>query len=427
MDRTMLDATQHQILELLPQTHSQLARLRAIIDAGAYPTVTVIGKYNHGKSRLLNELMGEDFFAVADKRETTTQTAHIQHDIRWLDAPGLDADVATRDDQHADDAIWHKADVRLFVHSLREGELDPHEVALFQSLSQDKKQTGRQTLLVLTQVDQIPDPEVLQGIVHCIQEQIPDGNGLSVSATRHRQGLEKSKPLLVQRSGIPELQQALHETLQHVPEIRIHEKQQIFSSLNAQLNALQHTAQTILEQQTSLQQQQREHFDRDLNTVLRKVCEDLAPVLEVGDVDHSLEPDSFANMYKITAGKRDRNRIQVAYSQACIAINSHLIRYGVVGLPEAQKTNVRSIDSVIIAVLGVSVKLRKELRQMFFDASSLNRMRQAFAHYFELSSDRQDLKTYIAQLEQQLEAIQQTLIALQDLEHLSQHKEGVIS
>ncbi|WP_404989833.1 GTPase [Caballeronia sp. LZ029] len=34
------------------------------------PIVTVIGKYNHGKSRLLNELIGQEAFAVADRRET---------------------------------------------------------------------------------------------------------------------------------------------------------------------------------------------------------------------------------------------------------------------------------------------------------------------------------------------------------------------
>ena len=32
------------------------------------PIVTVIGKYNHGKSRLLNELIGQEAFAVADRR-----------------------------------------------------------------------------------------------------------------------------------------------------------------------------------------------------------------------------------------------------------------------------------------------------------------------------------------------------------------------
>ena len=416
MDLEFFDTATQQILTVIPERALQLSRFRAILQAGTLPTVTVIGKYNHGKSRLLNELIGEDIFSVADKRETTTLSEHLQQQVRWLDAPGLDADVAAIDDQHAQDAIWTKADIRLFVHSVREGEFDPNEVALFQQLEQDTAKTQRQTLLVLTQIDQIADKEVLNHILDSIQQQVPTVNLLAVSATRHRQGVENNKQLLIQRSGIPELKHILHSTLEHVPTVRLHEKNQILNEIKTQLIQLQHSTQYTIQQLSAQQQQQRQAFEQGLEAVLSKVREDLQPILVVSDKDDSLEPDSFANMYKVTAGKRDRNRIQVAYSRACIDINSHLIRHGVVELPETQKSHVRSLDTIIVAVLGVSVKLRKDLQRIFFEEAGLNHLRHEFARYFELSTDRVALQQQRQNTQQQLDHIETALQAVSMLE-----------
>lgn len=416
MDIHTFDAATHEILAVLPTYNLPLARLRAIVQAGQLPTVTVIGKYNHGKSRLLNELIGDDIFSVADKRETVTLSEHLQHNIRWLDAPGLDADVATIDDQHAQDAMWNKADIRLMIHSVREGEFDPYELQLFQQFEQDAAQTQRQSVLVLTQIDQIPDQAVLTHIIDSIQKQAPAATVLPVSATRHRQGIENSKALLVQRSGIPELQQTLSRVIEKVPAVRQFETNKIFADLKAQLSQLQQTTQANIQQLNATLEHQRQAFEHDLNQVLNKVREDLQPILHVSGQDDSLEPDSFANMYKVTAGKRDRNRIQVAYSRACIEINSHLVRYGVVGLPDTQKSNVRSLDTVMVAVMGISVKLRKDLKLIFEDESGRQRLRREFAHYFEVSADRMHLKEQLQDLQQQLKLIQQAQQASANLE-----------
>lgn len=416
MDIHTFDAATHEILAVLPTYSQPLARLRAIAQAGQLPTVTVIGKYNHGKSRLLNELIGDDIFSVADKRETVTLSEHLQHNIRWLDAPGLDADVATLDDQHAQDAMWNKADIRLMIHSVREGEFDPYELQLFQQFEQDATQTQRQSVLVLTQIDQIPDQAVLTHIIDSIQKQAPAATVLPVSATRHRQGIENSKALLVQRSGIPELQQTLSRVIEKVPAVRQFETNKIFADLKTQLSQLQQTTQANIQQLSATLEHQRQAFGHDLNQVLDKVREDLQPILHVSGQDDSLEPDSFANMYKVTAGKRDRNRIQVAYSRACIEINSHLVRYGVVGLPDTQKSNVRSLDTVMVAVMGISVKLRKDLKLIFEDESGRQRLRREFAHYFEVSADRMHLKEQLQDLQQQLQLIQQAQQASATLE-----------
>ncbi|MGC8068895.1 hypothetical protein, partial [Salmonella enterica] len=74
---------------------------------------------------------------------------------------GLDADVALQDDSHAQEATWLQADVRLFVHAAKEGELDAAERHLLQALREDQQRTRRQTLFVLTQVDQMSDDEQL--------------------------------------------------------------------------------------------------------------------------------------------------------------------------------------------------------------------------------------------------------------------------
>lgn len=416
MDIHSFDAASHYILAILPEYDMPLARLRAILQAGQIPTVTVIGKYNHGKSRLLNELIGNDIFSVADKRETVNLSEHLQHNIRWLDAPGLDADVAAIDDQYAQDAMWNKADIRLMIHSVREGEFDPFELQLFQQFEQDAEQTQRQSILVLTQIDQIPDQTVLAHIIDSIQKQAPTATVLPVSATRHRQGVENSKQLLVQRSGIPELQQKLSNMVDQVPTVRHFEKSQIFADLKKQLSQQLETTEANIQQLDNTLQQQRQAFEHDLNQILDKVRQDLHPILHISGQDDSLEPDSFANMYKLTAGKRDRNRIQVAYSRACIEINSHLVHYGVVGLPDTQKSNVRSLDTVMVAVLGVSVKLRKDLKLIFEEESGRERLRREFAHYFEVSADRMHLKQQLQDLQQQLQRITQAQQASKTLE-----------
>ncbi|MBX7021528.1 hypothetical protein EX238_25350, partial [Providencia rettgeri] len=65
-----LDHVWDAVLAGLPQRRGDLDRLRVLRQKEVPHTVTVVGKYNHGKSRLLNELMGSDIFNVADRRET---------------------------------------------------------------------------------------------------------------------------------------------------------------------------------------------------------------------------------------------------------------------------------------------------------------------------------------------------------------------
>lgn len=416
VDIQVLDQAVHDILSVMPNQTGHLARLRRLILAGNFPTITVIGKYNHGKSRLLNELIGTDIFSVADKRETINLAEHLHNNVRWLDAPGLDADVATVDDDYAYDAVWTQADIRLFVHSIREGELDAVEHQLLAQLIEDLEYSQRQTLLVLTQIDQMPDQEILGQIKQSIASQIPQLNALPVSATRHRQGLENSKTLLVEKSGVLTLSSALHHAIEHVPSARRHEKVKRFADLRQQLDQLQHEQKMLQQQLQQKQTQQLQDFEEGLLKVLDKICIDLEPIVNVSGKDEALNPDSFATMFKNTAAKQQRAKVQIAYSRACIDINSHLIRHGVVGLPEDQQTQVKSIDTVIVAVFGISVKFRDHLRTLFYSDAERERMQREFRFYFEKSAGRQALAAQLAQLAEKQIQINLAYTALNMLE-----------
>jgi GTP-binding protein EngB required for normal cell division len=88
MDDRDWSATEQALQAVLPARDRDLARLRVLLVDRPPPTITVVGKYNHGKSRLLNELSGSPVFAVADRRETVTLADHDRAGLRWLDAPG---------------------------------------------------------------------------------------------------------------------------------------------------------------------------------------------------------------------------------------------------------------------------------------------------------------------------------------------------
>lgn len=408
-------AVEQAVLAVLPRRGRDLARLRVLVEDGAPPTVTVIGKFNHGKSRLLNELIGSPVFSVADRRETVALARHDREGLRWLDAPGLDADVGSEDDRQAEEAVWVHSDLRLFVHAASEGELDAAERRLLEALRGDASSSQRQTLFVLSRVDQVADEATLDQVVAAIARQIEGLTPWPVSSTRYRQGVDGGKPLLLARSGMPPLQAALSDGLARVPGNRRIETARLFGGLVDELRrdlAALERARATLEQQ---QADQHQAFERDLRAVLDTAGADLQLVVDVPGPDVALEPDSFENMFKVTPAKLERARLQVAYSRACIAINAVLTCHGVVNLPTAQRTAVRSLNSVIVAVLGISVKFRADLRRIFCEPAGRPRLLEAFSRYYEQSDEQQALTGRIATTATAIEAAASALAAVLSL------------
>ncbi|MDE1180938.1 GTPase [Paraburkholderia sp.] len=403
------------VLTVLPNRADDLARLNHLLD-GSEPVVTVVGKYNHGKSSLLNELTDPDTFAVSDKRETVTLADSVRLGVRWMDTPGLDADVGTEDDRRALQGVWLTSDIRLFVHAAKEGELEPKELALLAQLRADGERTKRQTVFVLSQVDQLADDTELQKVRDAIAAQIPDIVLNAVSSTRHRKGVEGGKQLMLERSGIPSLHATVQAALQHVPAARTHETAALFDELRDECRQLRAVQERTLDTLRRTQQQQGDAFSRGLKRVIEKVSGDIERMLDALGTDHAVVPDTAKDAYAVTAGKLERAHIQIAYSRACIEIESFLAGHGAVDLPPEQQVASSSLNSVMIAVMGVSVKFRKNLREMFCAASGRERMQRDFTRYYELSADRQLLASRIREMESAGVASEQASIALRTLE-----------
>lgn len=400
------------LLSLLPGRADDLARLRLLCEGGRPPVVTVVGKYNHGKSRLLNELLGDDAFEVGDKRVTTTLSERLHQGVCWLDAPGLDADVGNEDDRHARRAAWLEADVRLMVHAAKEGELDAAEQALLQELHADGARTRRQTLFVLTQIDQLADEAGLDDVAQALRRQFPDLVLHPVSTVRHRKGVTEGKRLLVEKSGMTALKAGLEAAVERVPEARAHETTVLLADIRAELEERLAAHRGQVAELSARQSRQRNDFEADLRDVLAKLDAGMRETLDVPGPDVAREPDTAENRYRMTAGKLERSRLQLAYSKACLYLNACLIRHGVVELPAAQQTAAASLNTVIVAVMGVSVKYRDDLRRIFCATAGQARLRREFTHYFEQSSDRVALADSLAQAESDVAAIQKALAAL---------------
>jgi hypothetical protein len=402
------------VAAVVPQHASDLARLCLLLEDGL-PVVTVIGKYNHGKSMLLNELMGCITFDVADKRQTVALSERLLDGVRWLDAPGLDADVGSDDDRHALHAAWTASDVRLFVHAAKEGELDGNELALMQQLQADSARTQRQTLFVLSQVDQLPDEAAMHAVCGAVGTQLPALAVHAVSSTRHRKGVDSDKALLIERSGLPQLRAVLSAALHRVPAARLHERDLLFADIWRSLDDLQGRQQHSLHALLQLQQAQRLAFDTGLRAVIAKVSAGIGAMLDTLGFDHAAVADAARDVYAVTAGKQERATIQIAYSRACIEIDSYLAGHGVIDLPTPQQTIARVMNTVMIAVMGVSVKFRKDLRRMFCTEDGRARLARDFTHYYELSADRIMLAGRIDQARQQLAATAAACDALREL------------
>ena len=198
-----------RIAERFPHHRPEVDRMARLL-VPSPPAVVVLGHYNHGKSSLLNALIGEDCFAVSNKRETIKVKIKEHAGIRWVDTPGLDADISGEDDRKALDAANTEADLRLLVHAADLGELDRNETAMVERLIQEQRESDRAFLLALTRTDKVSVSD-LDTIVAAIQAQVPEATMIAVSSHLAMRGREENKPQLSALGNLDALQAAISQ------------------------------------------------------------------------------------------------------------------------------------------------------------------------------------------------------------------------
>jgi tRNA U34 5-carboxymethylaminomethyl modifying GTPase MnmE/TrmE len=261
---------------MLPERRQDIDRFTVLMDAALLPTVAVIGKYNHGKSQLLNALIGQDIFVVSDSRQTVKLDDVVHSEVRWVDTPGLDADVASEDDRLALQGAWLESDARLFVHAAKEGELDQSELSFLQQLREDDAASQRQTLFVLTQTDQLASQKDVEEVMSRIQSQTPGMEIFPVSSSLYQQGQKGAKSLLVNTSGVPFFREILTVTIAKIAQRRSHEiaaAAQSFSADVALVRQKQETKSSALHRKQSAAQ---DAFKYELGALIQSLSKKLA-------------------------------------------------------------------------------------------------------------------------------------------------------
>lgn len=220
------------IMTEIQRLEAELERLETI-HAPRLPTVMVYGAYNHGKSSLLNALIGEEVFSVSDKRETRRAQRHETEHIYWLDTPGLFADTQGEDDLVAQNEL-DMADHLLLVHRAGGGELDQQELRGFQ---QQIGETPERCTLLLTAMDDVA-PETLDKISQRIAEQLPDVEQLAVSSHRYLKGMRENKRGMIRHSKMAELKAHLDSQLEDAYQQRSAAKDKAVGRINHELEQL---------------------------------------------------------------------------------------------------------------------------------------------------------------------------------------------
>jgi small GTP-binding protein len=226
----------HKLLQFLPTDEQNINRLLYLKDNAAKPRIAVFGKYNHGKSTLLNALVGDSMFKAADKRETTENKELEQEHVIWIDTPGLDADVHKQDDKAAIKGAFEMADYLFLVHQAQAGELDKYEMQIFQQLARQDKNYNRKMFLVLTQIDQksteevsVIETKIRQQLLGCFD--LRDLKIISVSAHRYNRGIKEDKAIFCEKSGINTLFDLTDTLVSKIDELRKKEMKRLKSTL----------------------------------------------------------------------------------------------------------------------------------------------------------------------------------------------------
>ena len=194
-------------------------RMREIQREGENVYIVNAGIMNHGKSSLLNSLLDREVFAVQDVRTTreAKETEWIPN-VYLVDTPGLQAEES--DDSEAY-AAYRRANLILFVHTAKVGELHREELSginQMKKLAPSENYFWKHFCLVFT-FKEADEESNLQAICEKSLQDIESacgGRGIDVffvSNLRYAKGRREGKDVLVQHSGIQELRNYLMQNV----------------------------------------------------------------------------------------------------------------------------------------------------------------------------------------------------------------------
>ena len=175
------------------------------------------GAMNHGKSSLFNSLLDSEVFVAQDIRITVKNSEAKWYDNVYLvDTPGLEAEES--DDKVAYEA-YRKANMIVFVHTAKVGELHKKELAAINKIKSffaDESFFWQHFCLVFTFMDSDSE-ESISAILNKSLGDIKNfcrGYGFKtfiVSNSRYKKGRAENKQGLILRSGIPEFREYLQK------------------------------------------------------------------------------------------------------------------------------------------------------------------------------------------------------------------------
>ena len=177
------------------------------------PHIVCTGIYNAGKSTLLNSLAGKEIFPTGDI-PTTKKSAQAEFSgAVYIDTPGLNA---MEDDDRETQAAYETADFILFVANAQNGGVSAAEAMWLQKLKERYGSLQQRLIFALTHSAQV-DPEQLPGIRDKVCGNLSKAVGfapekiLCVDSIAYQDGVADNELLLIENSGIPQLQAYLSE------------------------------------------------------------------------------------------------------------------------------------------------------------------------------------------------------------------------
>jgi predicted GTPase len=235
--------------------------------------ITCMGLYNHGKSSLLNALIkdfDETTFKTADIRETVNNKSFYHGSINYIDTPGLNAQE--HDDKRVYDAV-KESDINLFVHTVTTGAFVEKEIEFLNKIKnhwQNPEDFINRTIFVLSRVDNIEDEKDIHLTIDKMKNQINEIFNIKpliipVSATRYKKGNIENKNILIKKSNLESLENAIIELIEEIKtsilEIRKIRLQNIYDELMKKSNSKIQEKKFELSKQRNL----REEFLNNLN------------------------------------------------------------------------------------------------------------------------------------------------------------------